>query len=86
MRLCFAGIRELLGGDDQPNSLVVLDQLVLALSLLLDVSKKSLDSSVSLERCAIKQRIKVEAFSIRCHRCESKLHTGRGKVKEGISR
>ena len=57
VRLCFAGIRELLSGDDQPDSLVLLDQLVLALSLLLDVSKKSLDSSVSLEGWMMMQRI-----------------------------
>jgi hypothetical protein len=48
VRLCFAGIRELLGGNDQPNSLVVFHELVLALSLLLDISEECLDGLVSL--------------------------------------
>lgn len=49
MGLCFAGIRELLGGNDQPDGLVVFHELVLALSLLLDVSKECLDGLVSLQ-------------------------------------
>ena len=49
MRLCFAGIGELLGGNDQPDGLVIFHELVLALSLLLDVSKECLDGLVSLQ-------------------------------------
>lgn len=49
MGLCFAGIGELLGSNDQPDGLVVFHELVLALSLLLDVSKECLDGLVSLQ-------------------------------------
>lgn len=46
--LGFAGIRELLGGNDQPDELVLLDKLVLVLTLLLQMSKKCLDGLSSL--------------------------------------
>ena len=48
MGLGFAGIRELLCGDDQPDSLVVLHELALVVALLCDMSKKCLDGFVGL--------------------------------------
>jgi hypothetical protein len=48
MGFCFGLVRELFGGNDQPYALFFLQEYVLGLILLLDMSKKRFDSSVGL--------------------------------------